>query len=182
MYPYVPVCSVCYDIFYTNNPRIPTNYLKEMLRLILQENSFQFIGKDYLQIHGTAMGTKMAVSFADIFMAKIETEIINHCTKKALVWKRYIDDVFSLWDTSKEEVNTFIEQANSYHPTIKFTAEIYDKEITFLVTRIYKGARFEKSLSLTHALILNRLRPFNTRSLNLVTHRESRKVLSREKP
>ena len=56
-----------------------------MLRLILQENSFQFIGKDYLQIHGTAMGTKMAVSFADIFMAKIETEIINHCTKKPLV-------------------------------------------------------------------------------------------------
>ena len=144
MYPYVPVCSVCYDIFYTNNPRIPTNYLKEMLRLILQENSFQFIGKDYLQIHGTAMGTKMAASFADIFMAKIETEIINHCTKKALVWKRYIDDVFSLWDTSKEEVNTFIEQANSYHPTIKFTAEISDKEITFLDTRIYKGARFEK--------------------------------------
>ena len=78
------------------------------------------------------------------FMAKIETEIINHCTKKALVWKRYIDDVFSLWDTSKEEVNIFIEQANSYHPTIKFTAEISGKEITFLDTRIYKGARFEK--------------------------------------
>ena len=52
--------------------------------------------------------------------------------------------MFSLWDTSKEEVNTFIEQANSYHPTIKFTAEISDKEITFLDTRIYKGARFEK--------------------------------------
>ena len=47
MYPYVPVCSVCYDIFYTNNPRIPTNYLKEMLRLILQENSFQFIGQGW---------------------------------------------------------------------------------------------------------------------------------------
>ena len=48
MYPYVPVCSVCYDIFYTNNPAKPTNYLKEMPRLILQESSFQFIGKDYL--------------------------------------------------------------------------------------------------------------------------------------
>ena len=64
-------------------------------------------------------------------MAKIETEIINHCAKKPLVWKRYIHDVFSLWDTSKEEVNTLTEQANSYHPTIKFTAEISDKEITF---------------------------------------------------
>ena len=140
------ITTVCnaYDIFYTNNPPISTNFLKEMLRLILQENSFQFNGKDYLQIHGTAMGTKMAVSFANIFMAKIETEIINHCTKKPLVWKRYIDDVFSLWDTLKEEIKTFIKQANSYHPTTKFTAEITDKEITFLDTRIYKGARFEK--------------------------------------
>ena len=68
----------------------------------------------------------------------------NHCTKKPLVWKRYIDDVFSLWDTSLEEVNAFIEQANRYHPTIRFTAEMSDKEITFLDTRVYKGARFEK--------------------------------------
>ena len=35
-----------------------------MLRLILKENSFQFNGKNYLEIHGTAMGTKMAVAFA----------------------------------------------------------------------------------------------------------------------
>ena len=75
------VCNA-YDIFYTNNPPITTNYLKEMLRLILQENPFQFIGKEYLQIHGTAMRTKMTVSFAKIFMAKIETEIINYCTEK----------------------------------------------------------------------------------------------------
>ena len=139
LYTYIPqeegMTTVCnaYDIFYTNNPPITTNYLKEMLRLILQENPFQFIGKEYLQIHGTATRTKMTVSFAKIFMAKIETEIINYCTEKPLVWKRYIDDVFSLWNTSKEEVNTFIEQA-----------EISDKEITFIDTRIYKGARFEK--------------------------------------
>ena len=43
-----------------------------MLSLILLENSFQFNEKDYVQIHGTAMGTKMAVAFANIFMAKIE--------------------------------------------------------------------------------------------------------------
>lgn len=41
-----------------------------MLSLILQENSFQFNEKDYLQTYGTAMGTKMTVAFADIFMAK----------------------------------------------------------------------------------------------------------------
>ena len=65
-----------------------------MLRLILQENTFQFNGKDFLQTHGTAMGTKTAVSFANIFMAKIETAIIDQHSTRLLLSKRYIDDVF----------------------------------------------------------------------------------------
>ena len=44
----------------------------------------------YLQIHGTAMGTKLAVSFSNLFMAAVETEILSESTKP-LVWKRYID-------------------------------------------------------------------------------------------
>jgi len=35
------------------------------------------------------MGTKMAVAFANIFMAKVETEILNQSALKPLVWKRY---------------------------------------------------------------------------------------------
>ena len=42
-----------FENFYENNPLIPTHYLREMLRLILKENSFQFNGKLYLQIQGT---------------------------------------------------------------------------------------------------------------------------------
>ena len=80
------------------------------------------------------MGTKMAVSFANIFMAAVETEIIERSSKKPLIWKRYIDDVFSLWNLNKEEITAFIELANNCHPTIKFTAEISDTEITFLDT------------------------------------------------
>ena len=69
--------TVCraYEIFYRNEPPIPTQLLKRALRLILQENSFRFNGKNYLQTHGTAMGTKMAVAFSNIFMNKVETEI-----------------------------------------------------------------------------------------------------------
>ena len=44
-----------------------------LLGLILNENSFHFNEENYLQTHGTAMRTKIAVSFANIFMAKIET-------------------------------------------------------------------------------------------------------------
>ena len=138
--------TVCraYEIFYRNEPPIPTQLLKRALRLILQENSFQFNGKNYLQTHGTAMGTKMAVAFSNIFMNKVETEILSQSLFKPLVWKRYIDDIFSLWTTNRDRIEHFIEQANNHHPTIKFTAEISDKETTFLDTYIYKGERFER--------------------------------------
>ena len=119
-----------------------TQYLKEMLSLILKENSFQFNGKNYLQIHGTAMGTKMAVAFANIFMANIETQILSNSVTKPTIWKRYLDDILSLWDVNKPDTDKFIEQANSHHPTIKFTAEISNTKITFLDTVVYKGKRF----------------------------------------
>lgn len=77
------VCKA-YEAFYKNDTPIPTNSLRGLLRLILQENSFQFNGRNYLQTHGTAMGTKVAVAFANIFMSAVETEIINNSKIKPL--------------------------------------------------------------------------------------------------
>ena len=94
------VCKT-YETFHLNKPPIPILYLRDMLGLILKENSFHFNGKNYLQTHGTAMGTKMAVSFANISMVMVETEIINRSHFKPLTWKIYIDDVFSLWNINK---------------------------------------------------------------------------------
>ena len=37
----------------------------------------------------------------------------------------------------------FIEQANKFHPSIKFTAEISENEINFLDTVVFKGERFK---------------------------------------
>ena len=89
------------------------------------------------------MGTKMAVAFANLFMAEIETKMLNQSNIKPRVWKRYIDDIFSLWDASKQDIDQFIEQANTIHPTIKLKAEISEKEITFLDTVLHKGGRFQ---------------------------------------
>ena len=86
----------------------------------------------------------VTVAFANIFMSVIETEIILHSSYKPLVWKRYIDDIFSLWNIDKRDTGSFLELANNYHATIKFTAEISDTEITFLDTYVYKGERFKR--------------------------------------
>ena len=93
------------------------------------------------------MGTKTAVSFANIFMAHIETTILSRTVFKPTAWKRYTDDIVSLWDISKPDIEAFIEQAKLHHPTIKFTAEISDTETVSLDTIVYKGTRFmEKSI------------------------------------
>ena len=136
------ITTVCkaYEDFYKNRLPIPTKFLRRMLCLILKENSFQFNRRHYLQTHGTAMGTKMAVAFANIFMAKIEKRIISKSIIKPLVWKRYIDDVFCLWDTNEDNIKEFVTRASHYHDTIKFTAEISDSEIAFLDTKLYKGS------------------------------------------
>ena len=43
-----------------------------------------------------------------------------------------------------KEIEEFIVLANSHHPTIKFMAEIPDKEINFLDATVFKGKRFNK--------------------------------------
>ena len=68
-----------------------------------------------------------------------QTVVQMFYTLLPLEWKRYIDDIFSLWNVDKEEIEEFIVLANSHHPTIKFTAEISDKEINFLDTTVFKG-------------------------------------------
>ena len=90
------------------------------------------------------MGTKMAVAFANIFMAKIEKEILRQSTTKPIFWKRFIDDVISMWNTSRDKIEDFVVKANSFHPTIKFTAEISETETTFFDTKVYKGDRFNE--------------------------------------
>ena len=91
------------------------------------------------------MGTKMAVAFANIFMAKIEKEILRQSSIKPIFWKRFIDDVISVWDTSRNEIEEFLLQANNFHPTIKFYHgwNIRNRDYILGHER-YKGVRFNK--------------------------------------
>ena len=80
------VCNA-YETFHLNKPPIPTLYLRDMLGLILKENSFHLNKKNYLQTHGTAMGTKLAVSLTNIFMAAVKRKIINGATSSRTLGK-----------------------------------------------------------------------------------------------
>ena len=68
-----------------------------------------------------------------IFMAAyIEPQSLSKTVFKPTVWKRYINDIFSLWDISKPRRHrNFFEQVNFHHPIMKSTAEISDTETIF---------------------------------------------------
>ena len=46
------------------------------------------------------------LAFANIFMVKVETEILNQSALKQLVWKRFIDDIFPS-GTQPEKITQF---------------------------------------------------------------------------
>ena len=56
-------------------------------------------------------------------MVALEEKILNKVKKKPNVWWRYIDDIFFIWEHVEESLKEFINEINSFHPTIKFTAD-----------------------------------------------------------
>ena len=38
---------------------------------------------------------------------------------KPLVWKRFIEDIFSLWNISMKEVCNLVDFANTFHPAVQ---------------------------------------------------------------
>ena len=119
-------------------PHTPNSkVIKSLLLHILKENYFDFLDKHYLQIQGTAMGTKMAPPYANIFMANLERGLTNIAPQHISIWKRFIDDIFFIWTGSMDSLVEFQHTANTLHPSIKFTFESSISEVNFLDTTVY---------------------------------------------
>ena len=125
--------SACKSFLSTNG--FSNSFIKEFLCLIdfiLKHNNFEFNGSHYLQICGTAMGSKMAPSYAIIFMADLESKLLSNSQLKPLHYYRYIDDIFFIWPHGLDNLNAFFTSCNDFHPSIKFTHSYSDVEIPFL--------------------------------------------------
>ncbi len=83
------------------------------------------------------MGTKVAPSLANIFMADFEEKYVYSYPDQPLLWRRFIDACVMVWCPGREKLDEFINHLNSCHPTIKFTAEISDCGVNFLDTTIH---------------------------------------------
>ena len=76
---------------------VPTSFLVDMLKTVLDGNIFELNGQLWQQQIGTAMGTKVAPTYACLFMGWLEDWMLNTWSNikiygpKPYLWRRYID-------------------------------------------------------------------------------------------
>ena len=133
----ITACRHFLDTSDRNSSTVGTETLCDLIRMILTMNSFTFNDKHYLQIHGTAMGTRMAPSYANLFLAKFETDALSRAPHQPHTWWRYIDDIFMIWTHCVNDLHTFTSYLNGIHPTIKFTSNYSFTSIPFLDVNVF---------------------------------------------
>ena len=136
LYPNIPhgegLASLYKFLETRENKQISSDTLAELAEIVLKNNIFEFDEKTFKQKRGTAIGTKFAPPYAILYMADLEEKLLEIFEKKPMIWWRYIDDIFFIWEHGEESLRDFIDQVNLFHPTIKFTAEYSKEEVNFL--------------------------------------------------
>ena len=129
----IKACEEAWDERDIKDP--PTQTLVKLLTLVLKCNNFEFNGQHYLQVQGTAMGTKMAPAYANMFMGRLEKQLLMSVTMRPFSWLRFIDDIDMKWLHGRDNLDTFLQEANSFHSTLRFTAEVSNDKHVFLDTQ-----------------------------------------------
>lgn len=94
------------------NENLTTEDMIALLRTCLSNTYFQYNNEYYLQKDGCPMGSPISGTVADIFLQKLEKEIVkNH--PKIRYWKRYVDDVLAIID--KDSVDEILSSINGYN-------------------------------------------------------------------
>ena len=130
----------------------------QLIKCILENNVLSFNDEYFMQECGTAMGTRMAPCYANIFMAELEEIFLSGYPYKPLVNCRYIDDIFIIWSHALDLLHNFINSIYKQHSSIIFTSNISTTSVNFLdVTNDLDGGHisikiYTKSID-THAFL-----------------------------
>ncbi|CAF1496417.1 unnamed protein product, partial [Adineta steineri] len=98
--------------------------IRELARIVIEENVFVYRNKYYQQIIGGAMGSPFTLTLANIFMWKWEKESICKDLHSYELYGRYIDDIFFTWNDTNENLEKLLAKLNNHHPNIKLEYKI----------------------------------------------------------
>jgi hypothetical protein len=99
----------------TNPTRLKNrSTLATLLDTVLTNNIFNFNVNHYQQINGTAMGTIMAPTYANIYLKQKEENNLSDWLKpktgrpNVLLFKRYIDDIIIIYNNHNSTLPAFL--------------------------------------------------------------------------
>ena len=105
-----------------------------MTELVLKRNVFEFNNKYFIQTSGTAIGTKLALGYANLFLSIFERNMLYQYRIKPSIWLRYVDDIFMIWNDSEDKLKDFLAYINTVNPAIQFTHAHSIKSVNFLMS------------------------------------------------
>ena len=128
------------ELIKTNRVKPSPQTLTCLLEKVLRLNNFTFNDEHFIQIKGTAMGTRVAPNFANVYMGRFEENFVykTEWSNYVIIWVRFIDDIFLIWKGDIDSITEFIGHLNNAAPSIKFTHEISTNSVNFLDTTVLK--------------------------------------------
>ena len=96
---------------------------RRLLEKITKDCTFQLCFKFYKQVDGCVMGGPLSVTLSDIYMSKMEDDVVEKYQPK--FYKRYVDDI--IYRRKKNQVDLLFNDLNNYHQNIKLTLELHPK-------------------------------------------------------
>ena len=69
-------------------------------------------------------------------MDEVETESLKSQELQTFLWFRYIDDVFFIWTHGTQELDSFTNELNKFHPNLSFTYETSEERVNSLDLKI----------------------------------------------
>ncbi|XP_069829439.1 uncharacterized protein [Dendropsophus ebraccatus] len=125
----------------TDKPESFVQFVGEALAFVLSHNAFKFGDRWFQQVSGVAMGTPVACSLANLFLAVFEKKYIftlnNHFMRYIVTFLRFMDDIFIVWSGTKAQFEQFVEYLNDgTKMNMKFTSVFGGQQLDFLDVRV----------------------------------------------
>ena len=126
--------------------RFDVDFVLKALEIVLKNSHFVFNDQCYNLKQGTATGTTVAPTIANLTMGYLENDLYEKVFLEygeqtyqyvKLNWKRYLDDGQIFWKKSFGPIDKFLDILNNLDPKINFTHEISESGLPFLNVFLY---------------------------------------------
>jgi hypothetical protein len=93
------------------------------MKIVLHQNYFQTDGTYYKPLKGIAMGSPVSSTATELLLQYFEEMTIKHWleTQEIIYYKRYVDDVLIIYDSTTTDVTTITHHLNSFNKNLTFT-------------------------------------------------------------